>query len=116
MKVEKKIKNRKKRHLRVRKKISGTAERPRISIFKSNKHTYVQAIDDEKMISLCGMSDLKIATKGTKTEKAFNLGKSFANLLKKKKIKVAVFDRGGYKYHGRVKAVADGLREAGIKI
>ncbi|GIW58811.1 MAG: 50S ribosomal protein L18 [Candidatus Dojkabacteria bacterium] len=114
MKPEIKIKNRIRRHLRVRKKISGSSKRPRVLVFKSNKYNYVQAIDDEGMRVITSMSDKDL--KGTKTERAFELGKAFGKLLKNKKYNSVVFDRGGFKYHGRVKAIADGLREAGIKV
>ncbi len=108
--------NRIRRHARIRAKVSGTAERPRIAVFKANQHVYVQAIDDVAAKTLAAVNDAQAAKKGTKTDKAGAAGKALAELLKKKGIAVAVFDVGGFKYHGRVKAVAEGLREGGIKI
>lgn len=98
----------------VRKKISGTADRPRVSVFRSNKHIYVQAIDDVAGVTLVALADTKV--KGDKTERSLSVGEQVGELLKKKKISSAVFDRNGYKYHGRVKAVAEGLRKSGIKV
>jgi large subunit ribosomal protein L18 len=113
--------NRIRRHARIRAKISGTAERPRISIFKANVHMYVQAIDDVASKTLAAVNDAHLhakgaAKKGTKTERATAVGKALAELLKKAGITKAVFDVSGFKYHGRVSAVAEGLREGGIKI
>lgn len=108
------------RHNRVRAKIKGTAEKPRIAIYKSNKFTYAQAIDDIAGKTLIAISDYAgkktKAAKGSKVEKATSNGKALAEALKKKGIETVVFDRGGFKYHGRIKALADGLREAGIKM
>jgi large subunit ribosomal protein L18 len=106
--------NRMRRHDRVRAKVSGTAVRPRISVFKSNQHVIAQAVDDVAHITIASVTDAK--KKGTKTERALAAGTALAKLLEAKKVKHAVFDAGGFKYHGRVKAVADGLREGGIKI
>ncbi|MCF7835763.1 MAG: 50S ribosomal protein L18 [Candidatus Marinimicrobia bacterium] len=100
---------------RIRAKITGTSERPRISVFRSNKYLRLQLIDDVSGKSLFQASDTDIK-KGTKTEKAFAVGKKVAELAKKQNIKKAVFDRGGYAYHGRVKASADGCREGGLII
>ena len=107
--------NRQRRHARGRAKIIGTDERPRVAVFKSNTHVYVQAIDDATGRTLAAVNDAKVK-KGTKTEKALESGRMLAGLLKTKKVTSAVFDKGGFKYHGRVKAVADGLREGGIKV
>ena len=108
-----------KRHKRVRAHVSGTAERPRLSVYRSTNNIYVQLIDDEKAVTLCASStkskDLKINGK-TKTEAAGTAGKKIAKKAKALKIKKAVFDRGGYLYIGRVKAVADGAREGGLEI
>jgi large subunit ribosomal protein L18 len=108
------------RHNRVRAKIVGTSSRPRVAIFKSNKFTYAQVIDDATGKTIVAISDYAgkkaKATKGTKIEKALLNGKALADALKKKGIDSVLFDRGGFKYHGRVKALADGLREAGIKM
>lgn len=108
------------RHVRVRAKVKGTSVRPRIAIFKSNRFTYAQVIDDTTGKTLIAVSDYagkkaKVA-KGAKSEKAVTTGKNLAEAMKKKGITTAVFDRGGFKYHGRVKALADGLRGGGINI
>ncbi|MBS9784037.1 50S ribosomal protein L18 [Candidatus Gracilibacteria bacterium] len=108
-----KVKNRIRRAARVRSKIQGTPEKPRLSVFRSNAHISVQAIDDINHITLATASDLLIK-KGTKTEKAQSVGEAIAKSLLDKKIKTCVFDRGGYLYHGRVKALAEAAREAGI--
>ena len=113
------------RHARVRKKVngvrkvSGTAEAPRISVYRSLNHVYVQLIDDEKGVTICSAStmekDVKAEIKDmTKTEAAKVVGKKAAEKALAKGIKEAVFDRGGYLYTGRVQAVADGAREAGL--
>ena len=108
------------RHNRIRTKIKGTAELPRVTIYKSNRFTYAQVIDDESGKTLISISDYAgkkaKATKGKKTEKASATGKALAEVLKKKGIGKVVFDRGGFKYHGRVKALAEGLREGGITL
>jgi len=102
------------RHKRVRAKISGTDQRPRISVFKSNTSLKVQVIDDKKQITIVsGNTDSK---KGTKIEQAKDLGQRLAKDMQSKKITEAVFDRGGNFYTGRVKALAESLREGGIKI
>ncbi len=105
---------REKRHRRIRAKISGTKEQPRLSVFRSNKHIFLQLIDDSSQKTLASASDLKIKKKGTKTEIAKEVGKELAKLAKAKKIKKVVFDRSGYKYHGRIKASAEGAREGGL--
>jgi large subunit ribosomal protein L18 len=102
------------RHARVRSKISGTSEMPRVSVYRSNAHIYVQVIDDTTNKTIFGMSDKTL--KGTKSERALALGKGVALAIMKNGIKKALFDRGGYKYHGRVQNVAAGLREAGLTI
>lgn len=108
------------RHRRLRAKVKGTSERPRVAVFKSNRFTYAQVIDDVSGKTLIAVSDYagkKAKTsKGSKVEKAMSNGKDLAEALKKKGIEAVVFDRGGNKYHGRIKALADGLREAGIKM
>lgn len=105
---------RKRRHARTRAKIHGTAKRPRLIVFRSINSTYAQLIDDDKGVTICAASDLKI-TKGTKMEKAKQVGLDIGKAATEKKIKECVFDRNGYKYHGRVKAIAEGAREAGLK-
>ena len=115
MKTSKKTVNRARRHKRIRAKIKGTAECPRLVIFRSLSHHFAQLIDDTKGFTLASVSDLKVKSKATKTEKARKLGTEIANLAKEKKITTCVFDRNGFKYHGRVKAFADGAREGGLQ-
>ncbi len=106
------------RHLRVRKKVNGSAARPRLVVFRSLKHIYAQLVDDDKRATLMGVSD---GTEGVKAEKkgkvgrAHAVGKHLAQLAREKGIKQVVFDRAGYMYHGRIKAVADGAREGGLE-
>lgn len=107
--------NRQRRHIRGRALLKGTAERPRITVFKSNVSVYAQAVDDDARVTVAAINDASIK-KGTKTERALAAGKKLAELLKAKKVEAALFDKGGFKYHGRVKAVADGLREGGIRV
>lgn len=114
MKVEIKHKKRQRRHRRVRAKIIGTVDRPRLCVFRSIQHTYAQLIIDEVGKTIAAVGDKDIKTKGTKIDKAKEVGKLIAKEAQAKKIKEVVFDRGGYKYHGRVKAVAEGAREAGL--
>lgn len=107
------------RHARVRKKISGTAETPRLSVYRSTNHIYAQLIDDVKGVTLCSAStmekDVKAkAAKLTKTEAAKLVGKNVAERALKLGVKTVVFDRGGYLYTGRVQAVADAAREGGL--
>ena len=106
------------RHKRIRTKISGTSSIPRLCVFRSNKNISVQIIDDEKMETLVSASsidkDLKI-TNGSNIDAAKLVGESIAKKALKKKIKSVVFDRGGYLYHGRVKALADSARENGLE-
>ncbi len=106
------------RHLRVRKKVSGTPERPRLVVFRSSKHIYAQLVDDSKGVTLFGASDRSegIELDGkSKTAKSFALGQLIATKAKTQGITTVVFDRGGYQYHGRVKAVADGARKGGLE-
>lgn len=106
------------RKRRVSSNMHGTADRPRIIVYRSSKYIYAQAIDDVKRVTLAAFSDQKIA-KGdglTKTVKSTEVGKKLAELLKEKKITVAIFDRSRFTYKGRVKALAEGLREGGIQI
>ena len=109
---------RRRRHLRVRKKVAGTAERPRLVVFRSSKHIYAQVVDDAKGVTLLGGSDRSEGVKAEgsgKTAKSFALGRHIAEQAKAKGITKVVFDRGGYLYHGRVKAVADGARKGGLE-
>jgi large subunit ribosomal protein L18 len=105
------------RHRRVRKKVRGTAERPRLSVFRSLKHIYAQIINDEEGQTLVAASSLSPEIRGmqgTKTDIARAVGRLIAQKALEKGITKVVFDRGGYKYHGRVKALAEGAREAGL--
>jgi large subunit ribosomal protein L18 len=107
-----------KRKRRIRKDIRGSKSKPRLSVFRSNKYIYVQAIDDEKGMTLASSSEKALSSSkrhGKKIEVAKLVGKDLGEKLKKIKIVQCVFDRGGYKYHGRVKALAEGVRESGIK-
>ena len=132
-----KQKNRNRRHKRVRGKISGTSKRPRLCVFRSSKHIYAQLIDDEKNKILAVSNDIKMKKKRTKVAKkikdtkeakeqkeversrklalGFEVGKLIAKKAKDLKIEEVAFDRGGYKYHGRVKSLADGARAGGLK-
>jgi large subunit ribosomal protein L18 len=101
------------RHLRVRKRVSGTAERPRLVVFRSLKHIYAQLVDDTTSRTLATVSDHKLA--GKKSEKSTEVGKLIAQKAKDAGFSSVVFDRAGYRYHGRVKAVADGAREGGLE-
>jgi len=129
--------NRIRRHKKVRAKISGTSSKPRIAVFKSNQYIYAQVVDDENGKTLLSVSDRPavaisggvkpqrqtghVSTKGnlgtgaTKSDKALKIGETLAARMKEKGMLEAVFDRGGFKFHGRVKSVADGLRSGGIK-
>ena len=102
------------RHLRVRKTLSGTSERPRLVVFRSLKHIYAQLVDDVSRRTLMTVSDAA-TTAGKKTEKSAAVGKEIAEKAKAAGITRVVFDRAGYKYHGRVKAVAEAAREAGLE-
>jgi len=107
------------RHRRVRKKIVGTAERPRLAVFRSNKHIYVQAIDDYAHRTLVSASTMEadVRTGPTATvDAAKNVGKLLGTRAKQAGINTVVFDRGGFKYHGRVAAIAEGAREAGLEL
>lgn len=102
---------------RVRKNIFGTQERPRLSVYRSNKEIYAQLIDDNsgKTLASASSRDKSIVATGTKTEISTNVGKRLAELAKNAGVETVVFDRNGFIYHGRVKALADGAREGGLK-
>ena len=102
------------RHLRVRKKVTGTAERPRLVIFRSLKHISAQLVDDVARKTIATVTSTSIES-GKKTEKSAEVGKMIAAKAKDAGITKVVFDRAGYQYHGRVKAVADGAREGGLE-
>ncbi len=108
-----KIQHRNRRHSKIRAKVSGSASVPRLSVFRSSKYIYAQLIDDEKGITLASVSDMSVAGKN-KTERAKTAGNVLAEEAKKKKIDKVVFDRGGFIYTGRVKALAESVREGGI--
>jgi large subunit ribosomal protein L18 len=116
--IKDKIRRRKKRKLSIRKKISGTALKPRVTVFKSNKYCYIQVINDKKGETLAAASNFEKDNRNinSKVENIGKLGEIIAERMQQKKIKQAVFDRNGYKYHGVVKAIADGIRKAGINI
>lgn len=104
-----------KRHFRIRKKLAGTQKVPRLVVFRSNKHIYAQIINDVSGQTIVSSSDNKLAKEKTsKLEMAKKVGINLANAALKKNIKGVVFDRAGYKYHGRVKALAEGSREGGL--
>ncbi len=106
-----------KRHKRVRAKISGTPERPRLCVFRSETNIYAQVIDDVNRVTLVSASSLEkdFACEGTKSDAAKQVGVNVAERAKAKGIDTVVFDRGGYVYHGRVKALAEGAREGGLQ-
>ncbi len=128
-KLKNKIGKRTRRRVRIRAKLFGTAARPRLAVFRSNRHIYAQLVDDEKRITLASASDESVKTKSAKKASdkdqraslsaklalASSVGKLIAEKAKELKIEAVVFDRGGYLYHGRVKSLAEGAREAGLK-
>ena len=103
-----------KRHRKIRQNLSGTETAPRLCVFRSNSAIYAQIIDDTKGITLVSSSSLELKIKNNNLEAAAAVGKDIAEKAKKAKIKTVVFDRGGYIYHGRVKALADAARENGL--
>ncbi|HSX28716.1 MAG TPA: 50S ribosomal protein L18 [Candidatus Saccharimonadales bacterium] len=113
--VAKKLFNRILRKRRIRARVSGTAERPRLNVFVSNRHVSAQIIDDSTNTTLVASSTVKAKTDGTLTEKAAWVGTDIAKKAKKAKITHVVFDRGGRKYHGRVAALADAARKEGLE-
>lgn len=112
-----KVKGQDLRKLRTRAKTKGTSQKPRLSVYRSNKFIYAQVIDDEKQKTIIGVSEKNLSLKENKTkvEKSKELGLLIAKKALDKKVKEVVFDRGSYKYHGRVKQVAEGAREGGLK-
>ncbi len=110
-----KTQKRNSRHNRIRGKVSGTADCPRLAVFKSNKYISVQAIDDVAGKTLAAATSQKVS-KGTPLEKAAEVGVTLGKALKAAKLEKAVFDRGGYKFTGQVKAIAEGVRAEGIQV
>ena len=110
---------RQRRHRRIRVTLSGTPQRPRLSVFRSLQHIYAQVIDDTLGVTLATASTneptLRASAAGTKSERARLVGRTIAERARAKGVQVVVFDRGGYLYHGRVKALADAAREAGLE-
>ena len=122
MKPEIKYEKRIRRHKMIRSKAKGTALRPRLCVYRSLKHIYAQLVDDDKNKVLASVSDFEVKKKtakdaktGNKVNLSLEVGKLIANKAKDLKIEAIVFDRAGFVYHGRIKAVADGAREAGLK-
>jgi len=105
------------RQTRIRAKVKGVSTQPRLSVFRSNKYVYAQVIDDAAKKTVVGVTEKELSSKEklTKSERAKELGKLIAKKALGKKIEKVVFDRGSYRYHGRVKAIADGAREGGLK-
>ncbi len=115
-----KLRGRQRRHFRVRRKVRGSAERPRLAVFRSLSHIYAQVIDDERGLTLAAASSLDTDVKGSKkagnkSAVAKQVGALVAKRAKEKGVESVVFDRGGYQYHGRVKSLAEAAREAGLE-
>jgi large subunit ribosomal protein L18 len=119
-----KVKQREKRRKRVRSRVTGTLDRPRLSVYRSNKHVYAQIINEQKGITLASANDKELSdtknqkkdeSKITKKDLAFTVGELLAAKSLKKKIKRVVFDRGGYRFHGRVSSLAQGARKGGLE-
>ena len=115
MKTNIKTEKRTRLHRRIRSRVSGTAKRPRLSVFRSNRYMYAQLIDDIKGVTLASASDIAVSSKKTKVERAQEVGAMLAENAKKMKITKVVFDRGGFSYRGRVQALADAARKAGLE-
>lgn len=111
LKNEKRIR----RHKRVRAKVKGSESRPRLAVFRANQHIYAQIIDDSSAKVIAAASSMDIKSKAKKSDKAAEVGALIAKKALEKNIKEVVFDRGGYQYHGRVKALADAARQAGLQ-
>ena len=114
-----KIETRQRRRKRIRKKVAGTTERPRLTVFRSNKHIYAQVVDDSKSASVAAASSLAKEIKGSsdadKSAQAKAVGEALAKACVSRGIKAVVFDRNGYAYHGRISALAEGAREGGLE-
>lgn len=111
----KKVEKRAKIKRRIRKKVYGTTDVPRLTVFRSNKQIYAQVIDDDKGLTLASASSSKEKNGGSNAASAAEVGKALAAAAKKAGVEQVVFDRNGYQYHGRVKSLADGAREGGLK-
>ncbi len=115
MKTNIKTEKRLRLHKKIRSRVSGTADCPRLAVFRSNRYIYAQLINDVKAITLASASDIALNDKMTKVERAKTVGKKIAEEAQKNKITTVVFDRGGFSYRGRVQSLADAAREAGLK-
>ena len=115
MPVNEKVRSRTRRHRRVRKKVVGTPERPRLAVFRSNRHIYAQVIDDVAGRTLAAASTVVTAKGDDPLAKAKSVGLELASRAKGAGVTAVAFDRGGFMYHGRVKALADGAREGGLE-
>jgi large subunit ribosomal protein L18 len=114
--VDRKRRARVRRHVRVRKRISGSGQRPRLVVYRSNRHIYVQLVDDIEARTLASANDVEASASGDKTERAKAVGKLIATRAREAGIERVVFDRGGRLYHGRVAALAEAAREEGLQI
>jgi large subunit ribosomal protein L18 len=114
MKTNIKTEKRARLHKKIRTRVEGTGERPRLAVFRSNRYMYAQLIDDVLAITVASASDIASSEKMTKVERARSVGQKLAAEAKKKNITTVVFDRGGFSYRGRVQALADGAREGGL--
>jgi large subunit ribosomal protein L18 len=115
MKTNEKVRSRNRRHRRVRKKVVGTPERPRLAVFRSNRHVYAQLIDDVAGRTIASASSLATKTGDDPSANAKEVGLALARRAKEAGVTAVAFDRGGFMYHGRVKALADGAREGGLE-
>jgi large subunit ribosomal protein L18 len=115
MMPERKLQARIRRHRRVRKQVTGTSERPRLAVYRSNRHIYAQLVDDGRGRTVAAASDLALGG-GAKSDRAKEVGKLLAERAKAAGVARVVFDRGGRLYHGRVRALAEGAREGGLEI
>lgn len=113
--MQQKLTGRARRKMRIRKKVHGTPERPRLSVFRSSKHIYAQVIDDAHGTTIAQASSVTGAAAGSKVETAKSVGSAVAKACIEKGVEQVVFDRGGYRYHGRVRALAESARETGLK-
>lgn len=115
MKTNIKTEKRARLHKKIRTRVSGTGDRPRLAVFRSNRYMYAQLIDDVKGVTVVSASDLSLSDKMNKVERAKTVGKTLAEAAKKENITKVVFDRGGFSYRGRVQALADAAREGGLQ-